>query len=104
MPATLEWVKEEEEWEDTPEEIAEDIRISKERSARHNPLADEDWLAVLDEQYPEDVEFFRRMDEHFPNGYDWVFELDPQSWEGEKFFRELRAAFPDAAAFFLSDD
>ena len=59
---------------------------------------------MLDEQYPEDVEFFRRMDEHFPNGYDWVFELDPQSWEGEKFFRELRAAFPDAAAFFLSDD
>ena len=56
MPATLEWVTEEEGWEDTPEQIAgKFLRISKERSARHNALALEDWLAVLDEQYPEDV-------------------------------------------------
>ena len=105
MAATLEWVKEEEEWEeDTPEEEAEDIRISKERSAAPNPLVLRDWLQELDEQYPEDVEFFRKLDEHFPDGYDWVFELNPESDAGAKFFRKLKGDFPDAAAFFLLDD
>ena len=105
MAATLEWVKEEEEWEeDTPEEEAEDIRISKERSAAPNPLVLRDWLQELDEQYPEDVEFFRKLDEHFPDGHDWVFELNPESDAGAKFFRKLKGDFPDAAAFFLLDD
>ncbi len=105
MPATLEWVKEEEAWEeDTPEEEAEDIRISKERSAAPNPLLLRDWLQEMDEQYPEDVEFFSKLDEHFPDGHDWVFELNPESDAGAKFFRKLQADFPDAAAFFLLDD
>ncbi len=104
MPATLEWVREEEEWEDTPEEIAEDIRISKERSAAGNTVLLGDWLQELDEQYPEDVEFFRKLDAYFPDGHDWVFELDPASAAGEKFFRKLKADFPDAAAFFILDD
>ena len=104
MPATLEWVREEEEWEDTPEEIAEDIRISKERSAAGNTVLLGDWLQELDEKYPEDVGFFRKLDAYFPDGHDWVFELDPASAAGEKFFRKLKADFPDAAAFFLLDD
>ena len=61
-------------------------------------------MQELDEQYPEDVEFFRKLDEHFPDGYDWVFELNPESDAGAKFFRKLKADFPDAAAFFLLDD
>ena len=101
MPDTLEWLKdEEEEEEDAPEEIAEDIRVARERRGTELPG---DWLAELDHQNPEDVVFFKRMDDQFPDGYQWVRLLDPESEDGDRFFAQLKSDFPQAWDFFLAD-
>ena len=105
MPKTLEWVMEPEaEWEDTPEEIAEDIRVSKERLAELDSVPDIDFLEEIDREYPEIAEFFRKMDERFPDGFEWIHLLDPESECGELFFRELKADFPEAWDYFLATE
>ena len=105
MPKTREWVKEPEaEWEDTPEEIAEDIRVSRERLAELDSVPDIDFLEEIDREYPEIAEFFRKMDERFPNGFEWIDILDPDSVAGEKFFAKLEVEFPEAWNYFLADE
>lgn len=105
MPETLEWVKAlEPEWEDTPEEIADDIRVSKDRLAKSDVLSDVDFLEEIGRENPETAEFFTRMDEYFPKGFEWVNILDPESKQGRLFFRDLKVDFPDAWDFFLATD
>ena len=101
MSDTLEWVKAEEEGEeDSPEEIADDIRVAKERRGTEIPG---DWLSEIDQQFPEDIAFFKRMNERFPDGYQWVRLLDPESEDGCRFFAQLKSDFPQAWDFFLAD-
>ena len=101
MSDTLEWVKAEETGEeDSPEEIAEDIRVAKERRGTEIPG---DWLSEIDQQFPEDIAFFDRLNERFPDGYRWVRLLDPESEGGRRFFGQLKRDFPQAWDFFLAD-
>ena len=101
MSDTLEWVKAEETGEeDSPEEIAEDIRVAKERRGTEIPG---DWLSEVDQQFPEDIAFFDRLNERFPDGYRWVRLLDPESEDGRRFFAQLKRDFPQAWDFFLAD-
>ncbi len=58
----------------------------------------------LDAEFPEDVEFRRKLDEFFPDGYDWVFELDRESVVGKALAEHLESEFPEAVGFFWLDD
>lgn len=101
MSDTLEWVKAEQtEEEDTPEEVAEDIRVAQERRGTEIPG---DWVARVERQFPGDVAFFKQMDERFPDGYQWVRLLDPESEDGRRFFADLKIDFPQAWDYFLAD-
>ena len=58
----------------------------------------------LDAEFPEDLEFRRKLDEFFPDGYDWVFELSRESLVGNALARHLESEFPEAVGFFWLDD
>lgn len=112
MPEELTWVKEPEDpiW---PEEKEGVVKLYNGRPSerpkrpRYEPPEDEGEtrysLADLDEMYPEDVEFFRKLDERFPDGSQWVSIVDPESEAGQRFFDRLKEEFPEAWDFFLAD-
>ena len=85
----------------TPEEDAEDARIAAERIARGKFITLEESERMDEEEFPEDVEFFRKLDERFPNGFDHVYKIDPDTPEGAAFFDKLGEDFQDAVNFFL---
>ena len=102
MPATLDWVKhEQQEQDDEFPEGELNARVAEEGSNVYLPG---DWLTELDQRYPEDAQFFRRLNEYFPDGYQWVHIVDPTSGSGEQFFRRLKREFPEARDFFLRDE
>ncbi len=101
MPETLDWVRdaEEEENDATPDQ-ASNSQVAEEEG---NAYLEGDWLAELDETYPEDKRFFGQLEEYFPDGYRWVHIVDPASSSGAQFFHRLKNEFPEAWEFFLGD-
>ena len=98
-----EWIRTMEYDDDsTPEEDAEDARISAERVAQGKFTTLEEFERQMDEEFPEDAEFFRRLDEEFAGWEQYVYDIPPDSSEGIAFFRRLRAEFPDALHLFPS--
>ena len=98
-----EWIRTMEYDDDsTPEEDAEDARISAERVARGKFTTLEEFERQMDEEFPEDAEFFRRLDEEFVGWEQYVYDIPPDSPESIAFFRRLRAEFPDALHLFPS--
>ena len=115
MPEELSWVKEPEDpiW---PEEKEGVVKLYNGRPSerpkrpRYEPPDDQqervlrgDWLEEMDRLYPEDVEFFRKLDERFPDGHEWVCIVNPESEVGQRFFDRLKEEFPEAWEFFLAD-
>ena len=97
-----EWIRTEMEYDDdsTPEEDAEDARISAERIAEGKFISFEEAERQMDEEFPEDAEFFRRLDEEFPDWEQHVYDIPPDSPEGIEFLRRVTAEFPDALHLF----
>ena len=97
-----EWIRTEMEYDDdsTPEEDAEDARISAERIAKGKFVTLEEIEQWDAEHDPEHAAFFRRLDEEFPNWEQHVYDIPPDSPEGVEFLRRLKAEFPDALHMF----
>ena len=98
-----EWIRTEMEYDDnsTPEEDAEDARISAERIAEGRFVSEEEWDHQMDEEFPEDAALFRRLDEEFP---DWElhYKIGSETPQGVEFFKRLKAEFPEALHIFPS--
>lgn len=101
MPATLDWVRDAEEEQD--DELPNDTLHAQVAEVGPRVYLAGDWLAELDQEYPADAQFFRRLNEYFPDGYQWVRVVDPASSSGEQFFSNLKKEFPEAWDFFLGD-
>lgn len=99
MPESLEWLKDEDDGEGSSG-VAEETWEARDQSENMLPG---DWLEELGRQHPDDTEFFRKLDERFPNGYRWIHIVDPVSEAGEAFFAQLKANFPEAWEFFRGD-
>ncbi len=97
-----EWIRTEMRYDDdsTPEEDAEDIRISAERLAAGKFITLEELEQQLDERFPEDAAFFRRLDEEFPGWEFYLGKPPSHSAESAEFYRRLRAEFPEALDVF----
>ena len=98
-----EWIRTEMEYDDdsTPEEDAEDARISAERIAKGKFVSEEEWDRQMDEEFPEDAEFFGRLDEEFPD-WELYYKIGSDTPEGAEFFKRLKAEFPEALHIFPS--
>ena len=98
-----EWIRTEMEYDDdsTPEEDAEDARISAERIAEGKFVSEEEWDRQMDEEFPEDAEFFGRLDEEFPD-WELYYKIGSDTPEGAEFFKRLKAEFPEALHIFPS--
>ena len=98
-----EWIRTEMEYDDdsTPEEDAEDARISAERIAKGKFVSEEEWDRQMDEEFPEDAEFFGRLDEEFPD-WELYYKIGSDTPEGTEFFKRLKAEFPEALHIFPS--
>ena len=96
-----EWIRTDMEYDDdsTPEEDAEDARISAERIAEGKFISFEEAERQMDEEFPEDAEFFRRLDAEFPD-WETYYKVGSDTPEGAKFFRRLKAEFPEALHIF----
>ena len=96
-----EWIRTMEYDDDsTPEEDAEDARISAERVARgkFTTLEEiEQWDAEND---PEEAAFFRRLDKEFPGWEFYLGKAPSHSPESEEFYRRLRVEFHEAVDLF----
>ena len=99
-----EWIRTEMEYDDdsTPEEDAEDARISAERIAKGKFISEEEWDRQMDEEFPEDAEFFRRLDEEFTGWERYMYRIPLDSPESIAFFDRLSAEFPEALHIFPS--
>ena len=97
-----EWIRTDMEYDDdsTPEEDAEDARISAERIAEGKFISFEEAERQMDEEFPEDAEFFRRLDEEFSDWEQHVYDIPPDSPKGIEFLRRVTAEFPDALHLF----
>ena len=96
-----EWIKTAEyDDEYTLEEIAEEARIAAERVAEGKFVTLEEIEQWDAEHDPELTEFFRRLDEEFPNWEQHVYDIPPDSPEGIEFLRRVTAEFPDALHMF----
>ena len=97
-----EWIRTEMEYDDewTLEEIAEEARIAAERIAEGKFVTLEEIEQWDAENDPELTEFFRRLDEEFPNWEQHVYDIPPDSPEGIAFLRRVTAEFPDALHLF----
>lgn len=97
-----EWIRTEMRYDDdsTPEEDAEDIRISAERLAAGKFITLEELERRDDKDNPEDAAFFRRLDEEF-SGWEFYLGKPPShSAESAEFYRKLRAEFQEAVELF----
>ena len=101
MPATLDWVKDAQ--DEQPDELPDQASNSQVADERSNTYLAGDWLTEIDQRYPEDERFFRKLNEYFPKGYQWIHIVDPASTSGSQFFRRLKNEFPEAWEFFLGD-
>ena len=101
---SAEWIRTEMEYDDdsTPEEDAEDARISAERIAEGKFISEEEWDRQMDDEFPEDAEFFRRLDEEFTGWERYMYRIPLDSPESVAFFDRLRAEFPEALHIFPS--
>ena len=97
-----EWIRTKMEYDDewTLEEIAEEARIAAERLANGKFVTLEEIEQWDAENDPELTEFFRRLDEEFPNWEQHVYDIPPDSLEGIAFLRRVIAEFPDALHMF----
>ena len=96
-----EWIRTMEYDDDsTPEEDAEDARISAERVARGKFTTLEEFERQMDEEFPEDAEFFRRLDEEFAGWEFYLGKAPSHSPESEEFYRRLRVEFHEAVDLF----
>ena len=97
-----EWIRTEMEYDDdsTPEEDAEDARISAERIAKGKFISFEEAERQMDEEFPEDAEFFRRLDEEFAGWEKYMHRIPLDSPESITFFDRLKAEFPEALQIF----
>ena len=85
----------------TPEEDAEDARISTERIARMTDRAEQpDVIEELEALYPEDVRLFKQLDEAFPDWDAHIDRLPEEHPEELDYLRRLDELLPEAAAFF----
>ena len=99
---SAEWIRTKMEYDDewTLEEIAEEARIAAERVAEGKFVTLEEIEQWDAENDPELTEFFRRLDEEFPNWEQHVHDIPPDSPEGIEFLRRVTAEFPDALHMF----
>ena len=88
--------------ESTPEEDAEDARISKERAANGKWIEydfdnfDAEWEAM----YPEDARLFKALDEAFPDWEAHIERLPEEYPEEVEYLRQLDERLPAAAKMF----
>ena len=85
----------------TPQEDAEDARISSARIAKMVDRAEQpDLIEELQELYPEDVRLFKQLDEAFPGWDAHIDRLPEEHPEELDYLRRLDERLPEAAAFF----
>ena len=84
--------------ESTPEEDAEDARISTERIASTNWDEQPDANEAMAEEYPEDARLFRQLDEAFPGWDPYLSMLPEEHAEAVEFLRRVDEQLPEAAA------
>ena len=94
-----EWIRTEMEYDDdsTPEEDAEDARISAERIAEGKFVELEELERRMDEQFPEEAKLFHRLDNDYPDWLDYLHAIPPDSAKGIEFLGRLDREFPEAA-------
>ena len=97
-----EWIRTEMEYDNdsTPEEDAEDARISAERIAKGKFVTLEEIEQWDAEHDPEHAAFFRRLDEEFAGWERYMYRIPPDSPESIAFFDRLKAKFPEALQIF----
>ena len=85
----------------TPEEDAEDARISAEQIARMTDAVEQpDVIEELEALYPEDVRLFKQLDEAFPGWDAHIDRLPEEHPEELDYLRRLDERLPEAAALF----
>ena len=99
-----EWIRTEMEYDDnsTPEEDAEDARISAERIAEGKFVELEELERRMDKQFPEEAKLFRRLDKDYPDWLDYLHAIPPDSTKGIEFLGRLDREFPEAAELIRS--
>ena len=85
--------------ESTPEEDAEDARISAERIASTNWDEQPDANEAMAEEYPEDARLFRQLDDAFPGWDPYLSMLPEGNPEAVEFLRRVDEQLPEAADF-----
>ena len=84
--------------ESTPEEDAEDARISAERIAPTDWDEQPDAIEAMDDEYPEDARLFRQLDEAFPGWDPYLSMLPEENAEAVEFLRRVDEQLPETAA------
>ena len=97
-----EWIRTEMQYDDesTPEEDAEDARISAERLAEGKFITLEEIEQRDAKENPEEAAFFRRLDEEFPGWEFYLGKAPSHSAESAEFYRRLGAEFQEALELF----